>query len=53
MHETYEIYTLSNKLYNAVNIYTKSVWIKSYNMYIIGGLRGNTDIRLKLGFLSV
>ena len=35
----HETYILSNKLYNVVNIYTKSVQVKSYNMYIIGGLR--------------
>ena len=48
-------YTLSNKLHNVVNIYTTSLKIKSYNMYIIGGLRvslGDADIRLKLRFVS-
>ena len=46
---------LLNKLYNVVNIYTKSVKIKSDNMYIIRVLRvilGDTDVWFKLGFLS-
>ena len=46
---------LLNKLYNVVNIYTKSVKIKSDNMYIIRVLRvilGDTDAKFKLGFLS-
>ena len=30
-------YILSDKLYNVINIYSKSVWIKSY-IYISGGL---------------
>ena len=48
-----EIYILLNKWYNVVNIYTKSVRIKSYNMHIIGGLHvifGDTDIKFKFGF---
>ena len=52
-HRNIETYILSKKLYNGVYIYTKSVWIKSYNMYIIGslcGIVGDTDIRFKLGF---
>ena len=44
---------LLNKLYNVVNIYTKSVKIKSDNMYIIRVLRvilGDTDVKFKLVF---
>ena len=41
-----ETYILSNKLYDVVNIYTKSVGIKIYNMCIIGGL----DVNLKFAY---
>ena len=47
----HETYILSKKLYNVANIYTKSVWVKSYNMYIIGDLSvilEDPDIMLKL-----
>ena len=39
-----ETYILSNKLYDVVNIYTKSVGIKIYNMYIFEGLRANLKL---------